>query len=600
MFYRPCQGCKVTSVSVRGVPRLLTNAWNPTRWIYGDGSKASKRHYQDFSQICYDLVIFESSNHAAIGGLENSGHGEVIGAKSQVVNCLSSRHAPDVGIFEVMLWESDAQQWPFKSLARACVLEKMVQSMQHQHVDFLHFFGGQNKNHATEIQLEIIAFRNGLEAPFETLVVQLHNTPTRLVHLHDKMVQLVQICSLFSSRDLGLDSFNNSCKWKLIEFYGFRIGQELQETWVTTISKQPAMLAYFGRLSKVAGVCLLALMGSHCCVGTPLHIQRTLEHLRWGHKSEVNDALPFTFSNLHSFQYIKMWPPKCRWGAGGLVLYDASNRDWSVQHTKATAAKQLLGWMNHHWYEEMGVAWCCHRGTSFPSSWNFGVVISWISSAEMLNGEMRFQGASRVVWGCWWLWIVWFCTTLHQVEDKCIFSKKKQLHFGTSDQHIVPVICHSQQFSPGKLFAFLCNWQVQKHLLAEILRRHQDSSYAFQNGLQGDAFDTFLPILATFCMIFGSLVCAMSEEWPLTTSSARATHWQSLGMTSMVLWERSWVPMRWGLAEKRVRWKFHHGFTWLGCVWQASKCFLQRGVLPAFAVLSYCFPSIVEDGGYCV
>lgn len=129
-----------------------------------------------------------------------------------------------------MLWESDAQQWPFKSLARACVLEKMVQSMQHQHVDFLHFFGGQNKNHATEIQLEIIAFRNGLEAPFETLVVQLHNTPTRLVHLHDKMVQLVQICSLFSSRDLGLDSFNNSCKWKLIEFYGFRIGQELQET----------------------------------------------------------------------------------------------------------------------------------------------------------------------------------------------------------------------------------------------------------------------------------------------------------------------------------------------------------------------------------
>ena len=154
----------------------------------------------------------------------------MIGAKSQVVNCLSSRHAPDVGIFEVMLWESDAQQWPFKSLARACVLEKMVQSMQHQHVDFLHFFGGQNKNHATEIQLQIIAFRNGLEAPFETLVVQLHNTPTRLVHLHDKIVQLVQICSLFSSRDLGLDSFNNSCKWKLIEFYGFRIGQELQET----------------------------------------------------------------------------------------------------------------------------------------------------------------------------------------------------------------------------------------------------------------------------------------------------------------------------------------------------------------------------------
>ena len=117
MFYRPCQGCKVTSVSVRGVPRLLTNAWNPTRWIYGDGSKASKWHFQDFSQICYDLVIFESSNHAAIGGLENSGHGEVIGAKSQVVNCLFSRHAPDVGIFEVMLWESDAQQWPFKSLA---------------------------------------------------------------------------------------------------------------------------------------------------------------------------------------------------------------------------------------------------------------------------------------------------------------------------------------------------------------------------------------------------------------------------------------------------------------------------------------------------
>lgn len=39
---------------------------------------------------------------------------------------------------------------------------------------------------------------------------------------------------------------------------------------------------------------------------------------------------------------------------------------------------------------------------------------------------------------------------------------------------------------------------------------------------------------------------------------------------------------------------------WPGCVWQASKCFLQRGVLPAFAVLSYCFPSIVEDWGYCV
>ena len=30
-------------------------------------------------------------------------------------------------------------------------------------------------------------------------------------------------------------------------------------------------------------------------------------------------------------------------GAGGVVLYDASNRDWSVQHTKWTAAKQLLG-----------------------------------------------------------------------------------------------------------------------------------------------------------------------------------------------------------------------------------------------------------------
>ena len=27
------------------------------------------------------------------------------------------------------------------------------------------------------------------------------------------------------------------------------------------------------------------------------------------------------------------------------MLYDASNRDWSVQHTKATAAKQLLDWM---------------------------------------------------------------------------------------------------------------------------------------------------------------------------------------------------------------------------------------------------------------
>ena len=500
----------------------------------------------------------------------------------------------------------------------------MVQSMKHQHVDFLHVFGGQNKNHATEIQPQIIAFRNGLEAPFETLVVQLHNTPTRLVHLHDKIVQLVQICSLFSSRDLGLDSSNNSCKWKLIEFYGFRIGQELQETWVTTISKQPAMLAYFGRLSKVAGVCLLALMGSHCCVGTPLHMQargvfstpRTsqMRPQKWSQRCFTiyffkPPQLPVhqnvTLQNAGEVQVV--WcsmMPAIEIGQFNIPRRrrpSSSSAGWITIDIKRNTRTSLDLQKDHFDIAscfEMGVVWCCHRGTSFPSSWNFGVVISWISSAEMLNGEMRFQGASRVVWGCWGLWIVWFCTTLHQVEDKCIFSKKKQLHFGTSDQHIVPVICHSQQFSPGKLFAFLCNWQVQKHLLAEILRRHQDSPYAFQNGLQGDAFDTFLPILATFCMVFGSLFVPCQEEWPLTTSSARATHWQSLGMTSMALWERSWVPMRWGLAECAEHVTMDSPD--LDVFGQASKCFLQRGVLPAFAVLSYCFPSIVEDWGYCV
>lgn len=62
-------------------------------------------------------------------------------------------------------------------------------------------------------------------------------------------------------------------------------------------------------------------------------------------------------------------------------------------------------------------------------------------------------------------------------------------------------------FPPGKLLAFLCNWQVQKHLLAEILRRHQDSPYAFQNGLQGDAFDTFLPILPPFAWFLAHFLC---------------------------------------------------------------------------------------------
>eukprot|EP00434_Breviolum_minutum_P028838 symbB.v1.2.025507.t1/scaffold2452.1/size150514/8 len=148
------------------------------------------------------------------------------------------------------------------------------------------------------------------------------------------------------------------------------------------------MLAYFGRLSKVAGVC-----------------------------------------------------------AGGLVLYDASNRDWSVQHTKATAAKQY--------------------------------VLSFLLK----------------LWG------------RYQLNQLCRDAQRGD--------------------------------EVQKHLLAEILRRHQDSPYAFQNGLQGDAFDTH-PLTEPGHDLNGALGKELS------------TH-------------------------------------------EASKCFLQRGVLPAFAVLSYCFPSIVEE-----
>ncbi|CAL1154997.1 unnamed protein product, partial [Cladocopium goreaui] len=82
-------------------------------------------------------------------------------------------------------------------------------------------------------------------------------------------------------------------------------------------------------------------------------------------------------------------------------------------------------------------------------------------------------------------------------------------------------------------------------LLAEILRRHQDSPYAFQNGLQG---------VATYAIF--------RESHPLTEPTD-ALETKGLGKE---------------LGTKEV-----------------SKLFLQRGFLPAFAVLSYTFPSIEEE-----
>ena len=232
------------------------------------------------------------------------------------------------------------------------------------------------------------------------------------------------------------------------------------------------------------------------------------EHLRWGHKRQVKDALPFTFSKLHSFQYIKMWPSKmlvrCRW-FGALWRQQSRLVSSTYQGDGGQAAPRLdesplirrdgccmvlplryvLSFLLKLWgrYQLNQLCRDAQRGDEVP-----GVLLEWFGVAE----------------GYEWSDFAQLCT---KFKTNVFSPKKKQLHFGTLDQHIVPVICHSQQFSPGKLFAFLFNENGRCRSIC-WQRSFEDIRIAPMPSKM-DCKEMRLTrscrILATFCMFFDSL-----------------------------------------------------------------------------------------------
>ena len=171
------------------------------------------------------------------------------------------------------------------------------------------------------------------------------------------------------------------------------------------------MLAYFGRLSKVAGVCLLApRMGSHCCVGRPHEVTRVnLNCCQW-----CKAALLFTFSRqIHETSTVSSTSKcdlqnvvRCRW-FGALWRKQSRLVSSTYQGDGGQAAARLdallilccVGWAwanktNHHWYEEKHMDLSSAPRNSF---WHCKAVSRWVLPQRyVLSFLLKFWGRHQL------------------------------------------------------------------------------------------------------------------------------------------------------------------------------------------------------------